>query len=347
MSIYLESGFLDYPKIINMHYPLTIIYGGRGTGKTYGALKYQIVNQDNEPFFYMRRTGQQLKAIKKPELNPFDPINTDYRRNIMLKSTDDFIRILDDDKEDPDTGDALMVGYAVALSTFANLRGFGAAWVKRIIYDEFIPEKHEKKIKYEADALWNAWETVNRNRELLGVDPVQLVLLSNSNELANPIFMSLGIVEIARKLRSSGRNIYQDRQRGLLLVDMYDSPISRQKSDTAIYRAVGTGSEFGRMALQNEFAFDDISPDIRSRKLAAYAPVVRIGEITIYKHKSDKLWYVTTHYSGAPEIYTSGETDKKRFIRKYWMIWNRYLDGCVEFETYTCQALFEGYFGER
>lgn len=344
MNIYQESGFLDYARIIEMKYPLTIIYGGRGTGKTYGALKYQIIDQDRQPFIYMRRTGQQLKAIKKPELNPFGPINNDFQKSIELKSADDFIRIQDGDDVDDD-GLPLMVGYAAALSTFANLRGFGAEWVQRIIYDEFIPEKHEKKMKYEADALWNAWETINRNRELKGQDPVQLVLLSNSNELANTIFMSLGIVEIAQRLRESGENVYQNRKRGLLIVDMIDSPISRAKAETAIYKAVGTGSEFGRMALENDFAYDDISDQIGSRHLKEYRPIVTIGEITIYKHKAEKLWYVSPHRSGAPDTYGTGETDKKRFIKKYWMIWNRHLDGQVSFENYTCQALFERIYG--
>lgn len=345
MKIYQESGYLDYPRLIEMGYPLTIIYGGRGTGKTYGALKYQIHDNPSQ-FFYMRRTGTQLKAIRKPELNPFGALNQDLGREITLKSTDDYLRIQDEQDADLD-GNPKLIGYAAALSTFANLRGFGAEWVKRIIYDEFIPEKHEKRMKYEADALWNAWETINRNRELKGMEPAQLVLLSNSNELANPIFMDLQIVEIAQKLRLSGECVYQNRNRGLLLVDMIDSPISRQKADTAIYRAMGKRSEFATMALKNEFVYDDISDSIRSRNLLQYNPIVRIGEITIYRHKSERGYYVSMHDSGAPDQFGPGETDKKRFVRKYWMIWNRYLDGRVGFESYTVQALFESYYGQR
>lgn len=335
---------MDYNRIIKMNYPLTIIYGGRGTGKTYGALKYQVIDQDGEPFIYMRRTAQQLKAIKKPELNPFGSINLDFGRNVELRSADDFIRIQDGDDVDDD-GNPVLLGYGAALSTFANLRGFGAEWVKRIVYDEFIPEKHEKKIKYEAEALWNAWETINRNRELKDLPPVQLVLLSNSNELANSIFMYLGIVEICRRMRETGANVYQNKNRGLLIVDMIDSPISKRKAETAIYKAVGSGSEFAKMALENEFAYDDISETIGSKRLKDYKPIVTVGEITIYKHKSEKEWYVSPHRSGAPVTFGTGETDRKRFVKKYWMIYNRHLDGQVAFENYTCQAIFERLYG--
>lgn len=344
MGIYLESGFLDYAKIVEMGFPLTIIYGGRGTGKTYGALKYQLIDKNLQQFFYLRRTAAQVKLLKKEELNPLQPINRDFGRAFELKSSDEFLRI---QEEDPETSEIHAAGFVGALSTFANLRGFGADWVRRIIYDEFIPEKHEKKMKYEADALWNAWETVNRNRELSGGDPVQLVLLSNSNELANNIFMDLGIVSVCQKMREAGRNIYQNRKRGLLVVDMADSPISQQKADTAIYRAVGANSDFRRMALDNDFAFDDISPNISSLSLAPFTPIVSVGEITIYKHKSERKWYVSMHRSGAPDVYGSGETDRERFTRKYWRLWNRHLDGQVIFESYTCQALFEQYFGDR
>ena len=37
-----------------------------------------------------------------------------------------------------------------------------------IIFAEFIPEAHERLIKNEAAALFNFYETINRNRELDG-----------------------------------------------------------------------------------------------------------------------------------------------------------------------------------
>lgn len=336
MNIYLESGYLDYHKIVGLGFPLTIVYGGRGTGKTYGALKEELIDHP-ELFLFMRRTKTQLGLIKKPELSPLGPINNDFDRDFTTASLGSDLIIWKDEDEEP-------VGYGVALNTVSNIRGFEASGVKRIIYDEFIPEKHERPIKNEFDALMNAWETVNRNREIKGEAPCQLVMLSNSNDLANPVFMALGLVRIALRMREKGQNIYQDKKRGILLVDMQASPISERKRETAIYKLT-QGTEFSRMALDNAFVYEDISENIRSRDLTAYRPIVTVGEITIYRHKSERLFYVCRHRQGSPETYSSGETDLKRFRRKHALLWSRHLDGLVEFEDYTDQVLFQKYLG--
>lgn len=336
MNIYLQSGYLDYPKIVGMGYPLTIIYGGRGTGKTYGALKEQLIDHP-EPFLFMRRTKTQLTMIKKPELSPLGPINRDYKRDFTTSSLGTDLLVWNNEDMEP-------VGYGVALTTVANIRGFDASMVKRIIYDEAFPEKHERPIKNEFDAIMNAWETVNRNRELTGEDPCQMVLLSNSNELANPVFMALNLVKTALKMRENHQNYFIDKKRGILLIDMVDSPMSRKKKQTALYR-LSAGTEFERMSIENDFVYDDVSENIRSRNLVQYKPMVTIGEITIYKHKSEHKYYVCHHRSGSPEVYSSGETDCKRFQRRHALLWARYLDGKIEFEDYTDQVLLQKYLG--
>ena len=54
MSIYLKSGYLDVEKILSYKLPFNFIIGGRGTGKTYGALKTAYINDIR--FMLMRRT---------------------------------------------------------------------------------------------------------------------------------------------------------------------------------------------------------------------------------------------------------------------------------------------------
>ena len=46
----------------------------------------------------------------------------------------------------------------MALSTVSNLRGFDMSDCTLLIYDEFIPEPHERPLKNEAAALFNAYE---------------------------------------------------------------------------------------------------------------------------------------------------------------------------------------------
>ena len=53
MSIYLKNGYVDIERILNYRIPFNFIIGGRGTGKTYGALKYAYENDIR--FMLMRR----------------------------------------------------------------------------------------------------------------------------------------------------------------------------------------------------------------------------------------------------------------------------------------------------
>ena len=122
--------------------------------------------------------------------------------------------------------DDKILGYTAALSTISNMRGFDASDVEMLIYDEFIPEKHERTLKHEATAFLNAYETINRNREMQGKKPLQVLALANAMDLANPIFLELGIVNNIERMLDKGRsNIYLDRDRGLLVAICSNSPI--------------------------------------------------------------------------------------------------------------------------
>ena len=48
MNIYLNSGYCDIESIIKAGLTFNFIVGGRGTGKTYGALKFEYIGCDNE-----------------------------------------------------------------------------------------------------------------------------------------------------------------------------------------------------------------------------------------------------------------------------------------------------------
>jgi len=75
MNIYLESGYLNIAKILGKKLPFNFIIGGRGTGKTYGALKH--VYNTGTRFMLMRRTQAQCDLINKPEFNPFKTLCRD------------------------------------------------------------------------------------------------------------------------------------------------------------------------------------------------------------------------------------------------------------------------------
>lgn len=343
MNLYLDSGFLDFKKIVDLDLPFNFVVGGRGTGKTYGALSYLIDN--NIKFMFMRRTQSQVDLINKPDFSPFKAINEDKGTDISSQSITKYSAGFYHSEKDEDGKikcKGAPLGYTCALSTISNMRGFDASDIEMIIYDEFIPERHEKPIRAEASALLNAYETINRNRELKGQKPVQMICLANANDMANPIFVDLNLVRKATSMYKKGQEFSIDRNRGIGLFVLQGSPISDAKRNTALYK-VNKDSEFNQMALDNRFASATLGM-VNPRPLIEYRPIVQVGEICIYKHKSNNMYYVSTHTQGSPQVFTSGETDIIRFCKLHGNLWLKYLDKHMEFEEELCEILFNTYF---
>ena len=231
MNIYLSSGYVDIEKILSYKLPFNFLLGGRATGKTYGALK--TLYQTDTRFMLMRRTQAQCDLINKPEFNPYKVICNDLGVDIRVRSISKYNSLIyesfGDDAEKT-------LGYTCALSTIANMRGFDASDCKVLLYDEFIPERHERAIKSEGSAFANAYESISRNRELQGKDPLQAVCLANAFNIANPIFLEFGLVGICEKMKTKGQELYINRDRGILIALLDKSKISQQKKDTALYK---------------------------------------------------------------------------------------------------------------
>lgn len=343
MKIYDDNGYVNIPEILQHEAVFIFIYGGRGTGKTYGALKE--MKEGDHRFIYMRRLQAQTDIVKKENMQPFKTLNDDMDWTVQPFPVNKYISAFYDSTLNED-GKIIPTGYQrgllTSLSTFSNLRGVDGSEIDTIILDEFIPELNERPIKGEADALFNAYETINRNRELKGKAPVKLLCLANSNRIDNPLFMELNLVRKAEKIRKEGREYLYDEKRKMLLIDLYKSKISEEKSDTALYQLT-RGTEFYEMAIRNSFINEERGR-IETRPIKEFRPLVSIGEITVYKHKSRKEYYVTTFKSGSPDSYTTGEKDRARFKLKYMYLWRAYMGRLVVFEEYMSEILFDKYF---
>jgi hypothetical protein len=289
----------------------------------------------------MRRTQTQVDVIMNPDYSPFKKLNEDFGWCIhpkkISKYTAGFYNAEIINGAAAIGGSPL--GYLCALSTIANMRGFDASDCDLFFYDEFMPEKHERPIKDEASAFFNAHETINRNRELQGKKPIKTLIASNSNDLANPLFLELGLVRKVAQMVRDKQTLYINKDRGLCLIVMDEnSPISQQKKNTALYRLTGKTSKFARMSLGNEFS-NDVIGRIASKPLVEYRPIVSFGEITIYEHKTNRTYYVSTHKTGSPPSFGTGDADRARFRRQYLWIWEEYMENNIEFEEYLCEII--------
>lgn len=337
MSLYLDSGYLNFQSIYNSKLPYTFVIGGRGIGKTYGALKY--AKDNGIKIMYMRRTQAQADIAGNPVFSPYKSINRDDGCNIQMRTVSKYNSLIAE--EDTDGNVLRELGYTCALSTISNIRSFDASDIDVLIYDEFIPEPHERAIKDESAALYNALETIGRNREAQGREPLRLIALSNSNDLTSPILKDLNLIAPIRRMDKKGVSIWQDMKRGICLVIPKQSPISGQKSGHSLYKLTA-GSNYAGMALRNQFGNSDFT-NIGSRPIAEYKALVKVGELYIYRHKSMQHYYCTRYGKGTVHSYGDSRIELARFRAVYPWLYTAYMDRIIICEDERAELTLREY----
>lgn len=332
--LYEGNGYVNIPWILSRGYTFNIIIGGRGTGKTYGALKWMIEN--NKFFIYLRRTQTQADMVGNEFLSPFNKVCKDmgmeYRVDSITKNVNGVW--LREDSEP--------ICLTTALSTISNVRGLGASDFKYMVFDEFIKEPREKKLKNEAGAFFHGYETLNRNRELEGEKPIQVLFLSNSEDIVSPLLIELGLVGSILDMKEKGHVLKDVPERDLSLFLLDDSPISQAKSQTAIYK-FASGTSFAETSINNAFV-NSTFPYIKPQNLKPYKLIIEVGELCIYEHRNNKTLYVSRFKTGSPLVkYESHEVDLKRFKRENRWLMNQFMMGRMWFESVVSQIILTNY----
>ena len=269
--------FFDIKEFIQDLKAVGIVIGGRGIGKTYSSIDF-LLNQ-KEKFIYMRNTVIQLNECCGEFGNPFKRWAADHSRSVFMEKEKNHAIVY----EESDNGTEV-VGYGVALSTFENLRGVDLSDVKYVLFDEFI---ERRKFTFDQfSAFQHFYETVNRNRELFGEEPLKCILLSNSQKLDNPILAGYGLIPVIEGMIRTGQKKY--RNKGLFVL-LPESEISDLKAQTENYKLIN-GSKIADENLKNKFAFDSFY-GIKKRNINEYRALCCIDDIYIYRHKSNGRFY--------------------------------------------------------
>lgn len=343
MHLYLDNGYLDMKSIIHCGMPFILLIGARGTGKTYGAAVDVI--EERIPFVWMRRLQTATDEINKVDFSIYKTINRKLGWNVYPFKAGKYSAVYRDGEYN-DKGKLVATsepyGITTSLSTVAHLRGIDVQEAKILIYDEFIPEEHERPMRGEGAAYLNAYETINRNREFDGEPPLISLCMANSNDLGNPLMVEMELVEAAIKLQKSKREYMLLEDRGIALIMPKYSPISQRKASTALYKMTAN-QKFAGMALRNTFAIEG-EAQIGSRDLKEYRPVLTVGSLTVYEHKSKEQYYVSHHHAGTAETYTDERIELLRFKDHNMWLWGAHMDRLVLFETYSAMRLLEEYF---
>ena len=331
-SLYNSDGWIDALRLVNSSAPFVIAVGGRGIGKTYGVLD-ELLRRD-EPFIYLRRTQVQIDACKVQELSPFGAICRDtglmIESRTISKYVAGFVEVCGETE--------VLRAIGLALSTFANVRGFDASGYNYVVFDEFIPEKHERPIPHEGEAFLNVLETINRNRELQGRQPVKVIMLSNANKLDSPLLAAIGALSPLDKMTRAGKEWGRFYDGDLEIFRYIDSPVSQRKRNTALYRLSRSG-DFNDMALENSFGKDSYY-NVKSMPLGEYEPVASTKEITVYRHKSNGTFYVVPGVK-ASAVFTDSPEQQRAFCRKTVAAYEAMGTGKVFYATAPAKVIFE------
>lgn len=329
--------YINLRDYLDPRFPFQFFVGGRGVGKSYSALGLI----EDHCILWMRRTDDELNLLNNTKqgegVNPYKKYNKNNGTNYCFSQIKDHISGIytqtyndDNEKMELDT----LRGYGGALSTLSKVRGIDLSDVTIMAYDEFIPETHVRKMAGEATALFNCYETVNRNREMEGEPPVYFIGMANAFDIACPIFMELGIVSELEKCIAKGKSTYEDVERGLRVV-LLETPeeFEEEKKQTALYKLTA-GTTYYNMALSNDFSYNDFSL-IKHVNLKGWRPVCSINKrYYIYRSKDGRLHvsYMTAQCTDYNIEHRQELTKLKRNLAS--IVQELFMRGKITFESY-------------
>ena len=340
-KIYDKNGWVNWDFLATKNRAFMMVIGARGIGKTYGLISHLI--ETRTKFIYLRRLQTQLDACAAPDGNPFQAWNTGTNTETPVRPFKqgkqiafDYTQYDSERKTYVSTGNT--AAYGIALSTMATIRGADFSGYDAILFDEFIAMDNERPIKNEFQAFLNFYETVNRNREIQGKQPVKCYMLGNANRLSNPYLIGWKMMGSALRMIRGDQMISYSKN--VTLVMLLRSPISDKKRHTVLYTAAN--AEYEKMALDNAFRTDETK--IKQRRLTDYEHVCSVGEIGIYHRRGGGDYYVCRK-TQQTEYYEPYGIYLMVFRRSYIMLREIYFVGKIVFESYECEMIFREMLG--
>lgn len=323
---YLANGYANMAGLLLSPAPFVFAIGGRGTGKSYACADWLRRNASGR-FAWIRRRDKEVSTMKAGP--PF--ANVPSFAGCVWKGTKEASYVRDADGE--------LVCPVLPMATSGNVTGLDLSFIDYMVYDEFIPKAGAVPFADEF-TIWNSLqETVGRNRELEGRPPLKTVHVTNSDSLNSELLIRLELVPVIVRMRTEGRTTWTSPDGLVEIWDFSDSPISELKKETALYRLIA-GTDYARMALDNEFAFDDFS-DVRRRPIREYNPLFSIDKrATVYVHKSRDELYVSRHRSGDVPDYPATPAGKRQLYQDIPYIREALAEGVI-YESIECKYILQ------
>lgn len=348
MDLYSKEGYYQIGHDLES-YPEAVAYfvvGGRGTGKTYGTLKYMLENE--QEIVFVKRTKDDVDLLCSSgddlQFNPFEQLNKDFGYSITADQIRKGFGAFYDHTEDQKK----FIGYITALSAVANVKGFEMQRAKWQIFDEFIPMRGQRVMKSEGINTLDLYETVNRSRDVRGADPLRMIFLANSTSLNNQIFEAFDIIDEVQQMKADGKNYLYLPGRYIFIRLLDDNAaFQSRRAKSKIFSAVGKDSSWTRSALSNDFAFDDVSmiDKLPLSGWRAYASVKYNDTRQMFIYKKGKAFYISSAPHNAGKIYDCNTDGGRRSFKSDLhldLLWSN-ADGLLTCERFSDYAFIRDF----
>lgn len=338
-----------------------IIVGARKRGKTYSMLEYAY-EQNDQIVFLKRQVGdikllclnaknkqKRLKDLEDDEdiegfeedddVSPYADLNEDHGWNVQPKMLDAEQGIATFYDRDSNWKAIKKCGYALAVNSIAKYKGFGGMRkCKYLVFDEFIPAPWERHVtKLEGEAVVDLYQTISRDREERGKEPLLLVCLANANDLSNEMFNTLEITDDVVDMINHHEDVRKIGKKLVVLVDDSKLAIKKAEKKTLIYEDM-KDTMWGRVTFDNEFARNDLSciGFTSLKKMVCRCSIIYKNEIWYVYQKEDKFYVCDSKSNKVPVEYDLNfeSTRKPFYLKEAVLLINAYHKGNILFAKF-------------
>ena len=330
-----------------------ISYSGRNTGKTYSSLLGAYERKVS--FAFTKRTNKDVdilcNASKKVgaayiNMSPWKKISKNHPE-IKVKEVK-YMEGIGGFHYASEEGEAIgeAFGYIFSLNAIGDIKGFEAE-VDYLMFDEFIPKPWERVNRKEGDQFMDLYKTLDRDRIHRGLTPIKCIFTANATEINNPIFNTLGLVDIVAEYDHLEEFCIVHNKICIRKVRNNDAFVEKEK-EHPVYQSL-KDTEWGMMAFDGSFAYNDFSKVDKKVSIKHATPVLSFT----YKGKENYIyqrngkWYVTFskfNQKGLPHYDLKQETEQKRFWSDWVMDLRFYcIEGNMLFKAYSQYNLILNY----
>ena len=268
--------YLDNRHLMSYGFPFNLIIGANGCGKTFASKKliFKKAIYEGKKFIWLRTSEAMIEELRSNEGRGFFVDLQPYFKKLEGKIKGDTIYINNE-----------YVGYLMSVSTFFNKKGRSFNDIDYIVYDEFIDELVQKRLKNKTLAFIKALESIVRLKK-----NVKIIMNANALDKGDEILQLFDF-------RIKDYGYYVNKKLGAILWYVQDD----QAYHEAHKQSLG-GRLMPSYVLENRFAERDFAYFSALPSNAKYLMTLEgeNGKMALYNYLQDI--YVTSVSDSDPKL---------------------------------------------